>query len=60
MNDEKLIKKAEQLIGQKRPLPLDTVMKLNLLERQLKVPSIEFESFFEVAIKDMNIASIWR
>jgi len=60
MNDEKLIKKAEQLIGQKRPLPLDTVMKLNLLERQLKAPSIEFESFFEVAIKDMNIASIWR
>jgi len=60
MSDERLIKKAEQLIGQKRPLPLDTVMKLNLLERQLKVPSIEFESFFEVAIKDMNIASIWR
>ena len=59
MNDEILIKKAEQLVHQQRPLPMDTVMKLNLLEKQLKVPSIEFDYFFSLAIKDMNIISIW-
>jgi len=60
MSDKKLIHKAKQLIQQKRPLPMDTVMKLNLLERQLKVPSLEFESLFKLAIKDMNITSMWR
>lgn len=60
MNDKRLIKKAEQIVKQQRPLPLDTVMKLNLLESQLKVPSIEFDSFFSLAIKDMNINSMWR
>ena len=60
MNDEILIHKAKQLIQQQRPLPMDTVMKLNLLERQLKVPSIEFDSLFRLAIKDMNIISMWR
>jgi len=59
-NDKRLIKQAEILIKQQRPLSLDTVMKLNLLERQLKAPSTEFESFFEVAIKDMNIASVLK
>ena len=60
MNDEILIHKAKQLIQQQRPLPMDTVMKLNLLERQLKLPSIEFDSLFRLAIKDMNIISMWR
>jgi hypothetical protein len=60
MNDEILIHKAKQLIQQQRPLPMDTVMKLNLLERQLKLPSIEFDSLFRLAIKDMNITSMWR
>lgn len=60
MSDKKLIHKAKQLIQQQRPLPMDTVMKLNLLERQLKVPSTEFDSFFRLAIKDMNITSMWR
>ena len=60
MSDKKLIHKAKQLIQQQRPLPMDTVMKLNLLERQLKVPSLEFESLFKLAIKDMNITSMWR
>jgi hypothetical protein len=60
MSDKKLIHKAKQLIQQQRPLPMDTVMRLNLLERQLKVPSLEFESLFKLAIKDMNITSMWR
>ena len=60
MNDDILIHKAKQLIQQQRPLPMDTVMKLNLLERQLKLPSIEFDSLFRLAIKDMNITSMWR
>jgi len=60
MNDKRLIKKAEQIVKQQRPLPLDTVMKLNLLKRQLKAPSVEFDSFFSLAIKDMNINSMWR
>ncbi|MBT7294886.1 MAG: hypothetical protein HN839_01050 [Candidatus Thioglobus sp.] len=60
MSDERLIQKARQLIQQQRPLPLDTVMKLNLLEKQLRMPSIEFDSFFSLAIKDMNITSMWR
>jgi len=59
MNDNCLINKARKLMQQQRPLPMDTVMKLNLLEKQLKVPSIEFDYFFSLAIKDMNIISIW-
>ncbi|WPE17156.1 hypothetical protein R5P06_03590 [Candidatus Thioglobus autotrophicus] len=45
---------------QPRPLPTDTVMQLNILERQLKVPSAEFDAFFNIAIKDMNIISICK
>jgi hypothetical protein len=60
MRDEYLINQAKKLVEQQRPLPMDTVMKLNLLERQLKLPSIEFDSLFRLAIKDMNITSMWR
>ncbi len=60
MRDIFLIKRARKLMQQPRPLPVDTVMQLNILERQLRVPSNEFDKFFEIAIKDMNIASIWK
>ena len=60
MKDIFLIKRARKLMQQSRPLPIDTVMQLNILERQLRVPSKEFDEFFEVAIKDMNIASMWK
>jgi len=60
MKDIFLIKRARKLMQQTRPLPIDTVMQLNILERQLRVPSKEFDEFFEVAIKDMNIASMWK
>jgi len=59
MKDIFLIKRARKLMQQSRPLPIDTVMQLNILERQLRVPSKEFDEFFEVAIKDMNIANSW-
>jgi len=60
MKDIFLTKRARKLMQQPRPLPTDTVMQLNILERQLKVPSIEFDEFFNIAIKDMNIVSIWK
>ena len=60
MRDIFLTKRARKLMQQPRPLPIDTVMQLNILERQLKVPSIEFDEFFNIAIKDMNIVSIWK
>ena len=60
MKDIFLIKRARKLMQQTGPLPIDTVMQLNILERQLKTPSKEFDEFFEVAIKDMNIASMWK
>ena len=60
MKDIFLIKRARKLMQQSRPLPIGTVMQLNILERQLRVPSKEFDEFFEVAIKDMNIASMWK
>ena len=60
MGDIHLTKRARKLMQQPRPLPTDTVMQLNILERQLKVPSAEFDELFNIAIRDMNIVSIWR
>ncbi len=60
MRDVHLIKRARKIMQQSRPLPTDTVMQLNILERQLKVPSREFDEFFDIAIKDMNIISICK
>ena len=37
MKDIFLIKRARKLMQQSRPLPIDTVMQLNILERQLRV-----------------------
>ncbi|MCH9745613.1 MAG: hypothetical protein K0U04_02665, partial [Proteobacteria bacterium] len=59
MKDIFLIKRARKLMQQTRPLPIDTVMQLNILERQLKTPSKEFDEFFIIAIKDMNSANSW-
>jgi|GEM_PF-1070021 len=59
MKDIFLIKRARKLMQQSRPLPIDTVMQLNILERQLKTPSKEFDEFFIIAIKDMNSANSW-
>lgn len=59
MKDIFLIKRARKLMQQSRPLPIDTVMQLNILERQLRVPSKEFDEFFIIAIKDMNSANSW-
>jgi len=59
MKDIFLIKRARKLMQQTRPLPIDTVMQLNILERQLKMPSKEFDEFFTIAIKDMNSANSW-
>jgi len=59
MKDIFLIKRARKLMQQSRPLPIDTVMQLNILERQLRVPSKEFDKFFTIAIKDMNSANSW-
>jgi hypothetical protein len=59
MTDTRLTNRARKIMQQPRPLPTDTVMQLNILERQLKVPSLEFDAFFNIAIKDMNIASTW-
>ena len=59
MKDIFLIKRARKLMQQARPLPIDTVMQLNILERQLRVPSKEFDEFFIIAIKDMNSANSW-
>ncbi|WPE18707.1 hypothetical protein [Candidatus Thioglobus autotrophicus] len=60
MRDIFLLKRARKIMQQPRPLPTDTVMRLNILERQLKVPSAEFDAFFNIAIKDMNIISICK
>jgi hypothetical protein len=60
MKDIYLTKRARKIMQQPRPLPTDTVMQLNILERQLKVPSTEFDEFFNIAIKDMNIISICK
>ncbi len=60
MRDIFLIKRARKIMQQPRPLPVNTVMQLNILERQLRAPSSEFDEFFEIAIKDMNIASAWK
>jgi hypothetical protein len=59
MKDIFLIKRARKLMQQSRPLPIDTVMQLNILERHLRVPSKEFDEFFIIAIKDMNSANSW-
>ena len=59
MKDIFLIKRARKLMQQSRPLPIDTVMQLNILERQLRVPSKEFDKFFTIAIKGMNSANSW-
>jgi hypothetical protein len=60
MGDIHLTKRARKIMQQPRPLPTDTVMRLNILERQLRAPSSEFDEFFNVAIKDMNVISICR
>jgi|SaaInlStandDraft_3_1057020.scaffolds.fasta_scaffold09880_2 hypothetical protein len=60
MRDVFLLRRARKIMQQPRPLPTDTVMQLNILERQLKIPSSEFDSFFEMAIKDMNVISICK
>lgn len=60
MRDIFLLKRARKIMQQPRPLPTDTVMQLNILERQLKVPSKEFDKFFIIAIQDMNILSICK
>lgn len=59
MKDIYLIKRARKIMQQPRPLPTDTVMQLNILERQLKEPSQEVNSYLAIAIKDMNIVSTW-
>ncbi len=60
MGDMHLTKRARKIMQQPRPLPSDTVMRLNILERQLRAPSSEFDEFFNIAIKDMNIISICK
>ncbi len=60
MGDIHLTKRARKIMQQPRPLPCDTVMRLNILERQLRAPSSEFDEFFNIAIKDMNVISICR
>jgi hypothetical protein len=60
MGDIHLTKRARKIMQQPRPLPSDTVMRLNILERQLRAPSSEFDEFFNIAIKDMNVISICR
>jgi hypothetical protein len=60
MGDIHLTKRARKIMQQPRPLPTDTVMRLNILERQLRAPSSEFDEFFNIAIKDMNVISICR
>jgi hypothetical protein len=60
MNDTYLINKARRLMQQPRPLPIGTVMELNIIKRQLKEPINEFDEFFDMAIKDMNVSSMWR
>jgi len=59
MKDIFLTRRARKIMQQPRPLPIDTVMKLNILERQLRVSSSEFDEFFNIAIKDMNILSTY-
>ena len=59
MKDIYLIKRARKIMQQSRPLPTDTVMRLNILERQLKIPSKEVDDYLAIAIKDMNIISAW-
>ncbi|MBL7003933.1 MAG: hypothetical protein ISR69_07905 [Gammaproteobacteria bacterium] len=59
MKDIYLIKRARKIMQQPRPLPTDTVMQLNILERQLKKPSQEVDDYLTIAIKDMNIISAW-
>ena len=58
MDDEFLIFIARALVNQQRPLPNDTVMKLNIIARRLEKPTNELDSLYKVAIKDMNIASM--
>ena len=58
MDDELLIFIARALVNQQRPLPNDTVMKLNIISRRLEKPTNELDSLYKVAIKDMNIASM--
>ncbi len=59
MKDIYLIKRARKIMQQPRPLPTDTVMQLNILERHLKKPSQEVNDYLTIAIKDMNIISAW-
>ena len=59
MKDIYLIKRARKIMQQPRPLPTDTVMQLNILERQLKKPSQEVDDYLTIAIKDMTIISAW-
>jgi len=58
MDDEFLIFLAKSLVNQQRPLPTDTVMKLNIISRRLEKQTDELDSLYKVAIKDMNIASM--
>ena len=59
MRDIYLIKRARKLMQQPRPYPLTTVSDLNILERPLRTPSKEVDEYIDIAIKDMNVASLW-
>ncbi len=51
MGDIHLTKRARKIMQQPRPLPTDTVMRLSILERQLRAPSCEFDEFLMLLLK---------